>query len=111
MNTYKPKDDTIENNTNMLQSVIIKLHAHKNYIVPRIKDEERKLQAKVTFDSIIEYITASNKPISPQEIKKYQYLISDNKTHENVLDTYEDIYYNMFKRFYGRSEDFYLEKV
>jgi hypothetical protein len=108
---YKPKNDTEENQANMLESVLLKLEAHKNYIVRRIEDKGKKLQAKVTFDSVIKYIYSAKDVIPPDEIREYVFLISDNKTHQNVLDTYEDIYYNMYKRYYGRSEDSYLERV
>lgn len=111
MDNYKPKDDTEENQVNMLESVVVKLYAHRNYIVPRITDKGRKLQAQSTFEAIIKYIYSAKEVIDPIEMKHYTFLVSDNKTHQNVLDTYEDIYYNMYKRYYGRSGDFYLEKV
>lgn len=111
MDNHQLRKDTEENQANMLESVLLKLEAHKNYIVRRIEDKGRKLQAKVTFDSVIKYIYSAKDVIPPNEINEYVFLISDDKTHKNVLDTYEDIYYNMYKRYYGRSEDSYLEKI
>lgn len=95
----------------MYESIMLKLEAHKNYIVPRINDKGKRLQAQSTFEAIIKYIYSSKEVVNPEEIRDYTFLVSDNKTHQNVLDTYEDIYYNMYKRYYGRSGDFYLEKV
>jgi hypothetical protein len=98
-------------NLNMLESILIKLEAHKGYIVPRLKDEEERLQATISFDTIIDHVVELKKAIEPETLKSLSFFVSDDKTHKNVLDTYEDIYYNMFKRFYGRSEDAYLEKL
>ena len=111
MDNYKPKDSTEESKFDMLESVLIKLQAHKNYIVPRIFDKGKKLQAQSTFEAVIKYVYSAKEPVEPNEIRHYTFLVSDNKTHQSVLDTYEDIYYNMFKRYYGRSGDFYLEKT
>lgn len=111
MDNYKPKDDTNEALGNVLASVIIKLDAHEKYIVPRISGKAEKLQAQISFETIRNYISYFNEAITPEELKTYSFMISDDKTHQKVLDTYEDIYYNMVKRFYGRSDDFYLEKI
>lgn len=97
--------------TNLFESIIIKLQAHAKYIIPRIKDEDKRLQAEMTFNSIIAHIVMTNEPVEPENIRSLSYLITDKKVHNNVLETYEDIYFNMFKRFYGRSEDFYMEKM
>lgn len=110
MNNYKPKDDTAENANSMTEALVIKLDAHYQYIVPRINNKTQRLQAQNTFNVIKDYVTA-NGVISPEEIKALTFLVVDNKTHQNVLDTYEDIYYNMYKRYYGRSGDFYMEKM
>ena len=95
----------------LIESVLIKIEAHKNYIVPRISKLEEKMQARTSFDSIINHIVKNKKVIVPEEMKEFTFLVSDKKTHQKVLDTYEDIYYNMFNRFYGRSGDFYMEKL
>lgn len=104
----------MENNSdksNLFESVVIKLQAHAKYIIPRIKNEEERIQAEISFNTIIEHIIRTNEPVEPKDIRHLYYIISNRKVHDNVLDTYEDIYFNMFKRFYGRSEDFYLEKM
>lgn len=97
--------------TNLMESIIVKLQAHANYILPRMKDKEEKLQATVTFETILDHVVFARKPIAPEQIRGLAYVVADSATHKKVLDTYEDIYYNMHKRFYGRSEDAYLEKL
>lgn len=88
-------------NTEMLELVITRLHAHRKYILSQMYDKKQIVKANSVFNTIIDSLTMNESIV----------INGDDKITKSVLDVYHEIYTTTESRFKGRTGDFYLEKL
>lgn len=95
---------------NLKEALLIKLNAHMQYIINNLYDKKDKEQVIITVNAIKGYIEDGYMS-EPDQMWRNSYYVTQQKAHLKVLEMYTDIYNGMYKRYFGRSENFFLEKL
>lgn len=111
MDSTSINEELERNRQNLKEALIIKLEAHRDYLVPRLKSKKEQAQVSLTFTQLVDCVAEGCTPDPDQMFRNNKFDVTHQESFKKVLDTYAEIYYNMFKRYFGRSDDFYLEKI
>jgi len=99
-------DDT----ENLLEALKIKVIAHEKFIISHLNKKQQRKQAFETFGHIYKRLCEGDLTV-PSKYNNQFCNIVDRQIHNNVIDTYEEIYKGLSDRYKGRSGDAFMEKL